>query len=71
MEKLTASQTLQYLIGILFEYLEELREVGSTDANRFAYGEKSAYTECLEIIQYWKQAEIRGLNFSIEDRFPL
>ena len=56
MAELTASETLNYLIELLTSYLEECKEAKTTDKDRFAYGAKIAYTECLEIVQHWKNA---------------
>lgn len=67
-KKLTARATLIYMIKMLTEYLEELK---STAKEGFTYGEKTAYTECLEIIQLWEESEINGLDYEIEERFPL
>ena len=52
--------------------LANLRELNDLEENSFISGEKHAYVECLEIIQdTWKQAWQNGLDFDIEDRFPL
>ena len=71
MESKSAAMILSYLEKLLTEYLEELNDVTSADKNQFAYGEKTAYVECLEIIQHWSKAEMYGLNYKIEERFPL
>ena len=68
MKKLTARATLIYMIKMLTECLEELK---STAKDGFTYGEKTPYAECLEIIQLWEESESNGLDYEIEERFPL
>ena len=70
MKKLTAQKTLNCIIDLLTYYLEQLQEVKS-DGEQFKYGEKTAYIECLELIQLWDKADENGLDFNIEERFPL
>lgn len=67
----SAKQTLIFLIKFLSLRLEELKEAKAADKERFAYGEKTAYAECLEMILFWKEASVCGLNFDVEERFPL
>ncbi len=69
MNKLTAEETLKYMIELLTEALMEL-EAAPKD-NDFTYGEKTAYVECLEWIRRWKDAPAHGLNYEIERRFTL
>lgn len=71
MKRYSSHETLQIIINILLNYLEELNGIKSSDENQFAYGEKTAYTECLELIQLWEKAHDNGLNFDIEARYPL
>lgn len=66
-----AAEVLEYMATTLLDYLEELKDVQSDDKNNFCYGERIAYTECLEIIQYWEKANQIGLDFDIEKRYPL
>lgn len=68
--KRSAKEVLEYMASILLVYLEELSEVGSSD-DPFLYGEKTAYTECLEWVQIWDEAEENGLDFHVETRYPL
>lgn len=70
MEKMTASQTLKYIIGLLTYYLEN-DKTDNPSISEFIMGERTAFVECLEIIQLWKSADRHGLNFDIEARFPL
>ena len=66
-----AEEILAYLAGLLMMYLEELKDAKGAGENSFQYGEQTAYTECLEIIQVWKGATKIGLDFDIEKRYPL
>ena len=68
MKKMNARETLLYLAELLTAYLEELR---SAAKDGFAYGEKTAYTECLEIVQLWEEAGVNGLDYKSEKRYPL
>lgn len=69
--KKTAEKVLTTMISVLTSYLMDLSDISDNNENPFAYGEKTAFTECLEFIQEWEQAEENGLNFDIEKRFPL
>ncbi len=64
---MNSEQVLEYMIELLLEYVDEL----FCENNDFCYGERTAYTECLEIIQYWKKAKFKGLDFDIEKKYPL
>ena len=66
---LTAEETLRALIDLLVFYLGELADVHADEP--FLYGERTAYTECLELLQLWERAEEYGLDFEIEERYPL
>lgn len=63
----TAEGILEYLIGLLEYYLKELNSIEGD----FFVGEKYAYVECLEIIQEWEMANKLGLDYNIEERFPI
>ena len=71
MQKKTANELLIFLIALLTDYLEELSSSSALDENQFCYGEKTAYTECLQWLQKWELAKDFGLDFEIENRFPL
>lgn len=71
MKKFSADETLKYIIQLLLYYLDEIGDIGEAGGDRFLYGEKTAYTECLEIIQYWEKACEYGLNFEVERKYPL
>ncbi len=71
MRKLNAEEVLSYMIDLLILYLTELSHVFDEPSTQFTYGEKLAYTECLEWIADWEKAEENGLDFEVEKRFPL
>ena len=71
MEKRNAEDVLKMMIEMLVLYVEELAEYKNEAGQQFEYGEKTAYTECLEWIKSWKDAKTNGLNFEIESRYPL
>lgn len=59
-------------LGFLKEMLESnLAELNYSENNEFVYGEKTAYVECLEIIQQWDKSKKLGLTYNIQKRFPL
>ncbi len=68
---LDAEETLLYLIEILLISMEELKDYKNTKEQQFQYGERVAYTECMEIVQKWKKAAQNGLNFNVEEVYPL
>lgn len=68
---MNAKDTILYLKELLLFYLDELKEVTDDEDSLFAYGEKTAYTECLEVLQLWESAADHGLDFDIEKRYPL
>lgn len=67
MEK-SAEEVLKYLISHIELCIEEL--YGAVE-NDFIYGEKTAYVECLEIIQTWSKAKSCSLDYNIEEKYPL
>lgn len=70
-KKFSAKRTLRYMAAVLLEYLEELKEACAADEDGFAYGEKTAYIECLELLALWKGAEDAMGGEEIEKRYPL
>ena len=68
---MNTEETLIYLIDLLLFYLEELKDEKDIPSQQFTYGEKTAYTECLEVLQLWKHSHEHGLDFDIEAKFPL
>ena len=71
MQKQNATQLLHNMISHLTEALEELSNVSNQPSTQFVYGEKTAYVECLEWLSEWEQASEHGLNFDVEERYPL
>lgn len=70
--KLNAEETLEYLIGVVKENLGELYGVLPVGSNcHFIHGEKTAYVECLEIVQLWDKSSGYGLNGVIEKDYPI
>ena len=66
----TAEEILVQMIELFQEYLDEIQSATKCDDD-FFYGEKTAYVECLEIIQQWYHAKQNGLNYNIEEKYPL
>ncbi len=71
MQKKHAEKILKDLIDLLITYLIELSDVTDEPHTQFEYGEKYAYIECLEFLQWWEKANENGLDFDIEKRFPI
>lgn len=69
--KKTAEETLFFMIKILTAYLQELEHVHDTPHQQFAYGEKTAYVECLEWILQWEDAERYGAPQNVEHNFSI
>ena len=65
-----ASKILIYLANKIEDYLNQLN-AKDVENDEFSYGEKTALVECLEIIQLWDGAKQAGLDYVIEDRYPL
>ena len=69
MKKRKAEKVLQFMIAKLIVYLDELSDCYNVPDGQFEYGEKTAYVECLEIIQHWDASSQDATP--VEDRFPL
>ena len=67
----SAEEVLILLKDVLLRYLEELKDARMAGEDSFVYGEQTAYTECLEFIRLWERAAEHGLDFEIEERYPL
>ena len=67
----SAEELLILLKELLICYLEELKDARASGEGSFVYGEQTAYTECLEWIALWEGAAEHGLDFTIEERYPL
>lgn len=70
-EKIFGKAHASHMAAVLLEYLEELKEACAADEDGFAYGEKTAYIECLELLALWKGAEDAMGGEEIEKRYPL
>ncbi len=66
---LTSEETLTRLMLILVNNLTELKDVQDLPDQEFEYGEKTAYIECLELLQDWEKANQLGLDYNIEVYF--
>lgn len=64
----SAETVLGYMKELLEYYLDALN---GRESNEFCYGGKTAYVECLEIIQQWENAKSIGLDYEIEKKYPL
>lgn len=71
MRKQNAESVLKGMIKRLLCYIEELSKYRNVEEQQFVYGERTAFTECLEWIQLWTNAEKYSLNFNIEEKYPL
>ena len=71
MQKKNAEEILEMMIKVLLLYIDELFVCTDEGNEAFQYGERTAYTECLEWIQLWRYAEANGLDFNIEEKYPL
>lgn len=71
MKVLPAEHVLDILIHVLTQRIDELKDFQDVEGQKFQYGERLAYTECLECVQLWEKAKTPGLNFEVEDIYPL
>lgn len=71
MNKRNSDEILKTLIIFLKQNLRELSKYKDKSNEQFQYGEKTAYAECLEVIQEWEKAKSNQLDFEIEKQFPL
>lgn len=72
MEKYPAEEILTMMMDCLISNLEECEEEEQKGKlSEFAYGSKTAYVEMLELIQRWEKAEEYGLDWDIEENFPV
>lgn len=58
-------RTIHEIVGKLRNLLTYPREEG------YFMGERTAYVECLELLERWEKAAEYGLDFDIEKVFPL
>ena len=66
-----AEDVLRLMINVLLKYMKELQGFQDKADEQFQYGEKTAYIECLEYIQMWRNAKENGLNFDIEKDYKI
>ena len=66
-----AIEVIKLMSEILSDYLEDLKDAKAYDRDAFAYGERTAYTECLEMLQLYDDPKELGLDYDIEKKYPL
>ena len=73
MKRCDSDQTLIRLIEMLRERLDEINEpLDDSDNADFILGSKTAYVECLEMIQsVWAHIATEDLNENIEEQYPI
>ena len=73
MKKHDSEQTLIQLVHLLLEFLDETNEpIDSYENSDFVLGEKTAYVECLELIQErWDKGSENGIPQNIEKIYPV
>lgn len=62
-----AEQVLINLINVISTSLEELNSCEIK--NQFVYGEKTAYVECLELINLWDNSPLKQSNIDLEKKY--
>ncbi len=65
----SAEYALAQMIHEICKKLDELKFSYQNDD--YTNGMKTAYVECLEIIQMWEKSKLFGLNFHIESMYPI
>ncbi len=65
----SAEYALAQMIHEICKKLDELKYTNKNDA--YTNGMRTAYVECLEIIQMWNKSKHFGLNFHIESMYPI
>ncbi len=68
--KRKAEDILIDMIHFFQEYLDAINDYNDVDMD-FLEGEKFAYVECLEMIQEWEKADEYGLDYDIEEKYPV
>ncbi len=66
---ITVNKLIKYMKEYLERCLDELYE--EKEANDFIYGEKTAFVECLELLQSVARSPATGLNYEVEEKYPL
>ncbi|MBQ4049500.1 MAG: hypothetical protein IJD07_02485 [Clostridia bacterium] len=62
--------TLYHIVSIILDRLRELYDCNAYNYD-FVHGQKTAYVECLEIIQLYDKSSPPMLPFDIEEKFPI
>ncbi len=71
-EIMDAERTLSVLIDRITDMLEETVEAGQSLPDDYHMGMRAALVACLEIVQdCWEKAKTRGLDWDIEENFPV
>ena len=65
---MNAKEILIYLIETLLMYVKEL---SCMCLDPFTYGEKTAFIECLEILQRWEESAMYGLDIDLISMYPI
>ena len=71
LKELDMKSAKEILIEMIYTFKEYIEEIENEKQDLFLYGEKTAYVECLEIIQEWEESKNFGLDFDIEKKYPL
>lgn len=71
MQKKRMEKVIKELAKYLVLCIEELREYKDTKEQAFQYGERVAYTECLECLQHLAKDSHCVPCFDIEKKYPL
>lgn len=64
-------ENLKTIVEYFMTSLDELQELSKNGSNDFVIGEKTAYVEALELLQEIYDKQSLGLDFDIEERYPL
>lgn len=68
----SAEEVLKYMVGVLKINLDELSQITKNDPSyEYNCGQKTAFVECMEMIQLWARANEIGLDFDIEKVYPI
>lgn len=68
---MSADEVVKFLIEKFLVYVDDLKDYQDVEGEEFQFGERVAYTECLEYLQMWIHAAEYGLDFDVEERYPL
>lgn len=66
-----SKKILQDLINNFYIRLDEIAALDAEDLNSFIYGEQSVYLRCLKHIQEWDKNKELGIDFDIDEKYPL